>query len=72
MAFYYFYQYKPKGMSLEKHVNVSERFTNRDDAKRVKSQHKANDPECVFSEIIEAASEDEALNKLQKELMNRI
>lgn len=72
MGFYYVFQHKPEGLSEEKHLNVSDEYSDRDLAKKNKSFHKANDNECVFSEIIEASSKEEVLQKVNKNWLNRL
>ncbi|MCA6954673.1 hypothetical protein [Pectobacterium polaris] len=72
MGFYYVYQLKPQGVSLGKHLNVSNEFSDRDLCKKAKSIHKMNDPDCVFSEIIKASSPEEVLQKVQSEWLSRL
>lgn len=72
MGFYYVFQHKPKGLPVEKHLNVSDEYSDRDLAKKNKLSHKANDSECVFSEIIEASSKEEVLQKVNKEWLGRL
>ena len=71
MGFYYVYQHKPKGLPYDKHLNVSERYEDRDSAKKAKALH-FSDKECVFSEIIEASSEEEVLQKVNADWLNRM
>lgn len=71
MGFYYVYQHKEEGLKVEKHLVVSEEYLDRDSAKMARSKHMLNDRGCVFSEIIEASSPQEVLQKVQPELMNR-
>lgn len=72
MGFYYVFQYKPKGMSSGKHLNVSEEFSDRNEAKRAKSRHMINDPDCVFSGIVQADSPAAVLQEVQAESLNRL
>lgn len=72
MGYYYVYQHKEEGLPAEKHLNVSEEYPDRDLAKKKKYSHMSNDPGCVFSEIIKASSEDEALQQVKKEWLNRL
>lgn len=72
MGFYYVFQYKPKGMSSGKHLNVSEEFSDRNEAKRAKSRHMINDPDCVFSGIVQADSPAAVLQEIQAESLNRL
>ncbi|GEM_PF-2399713 len=72
MGFYYVYQYKPENVPLGKHLNVSDEFSERDEAKRAKSKHMTNDPDCVFSEIIQADSIEAVLQRVQAETLNRL
>lgn len=72
MGFYYVFQYKPKGMSSGKHLNVSEEFSDRNEAKRAKSVHMINDPDCVFSGIVQADSPAAVLQEIQAESLNRL
>lgn len=66
------FQYKPKGMSSGKHLNVSEEFSDRNEAKRAKSVHMINDPDCVFSGIVQADSPAAVLQEVQAESLNRL
>lgn len=72
MGFYYVYQYKPKGMPSGKHLNVSDEFLCRDKAKITRSKHMIDDPDCVFSDIIEATSSKEVLQTVQIDSLNRL
>lgn len=72
MGFYYVFQYKPKGMSSGKHLNVSGEFSDRNEAKRAKSRHMINDPDCVFSGIVQADSLAAVLQEVQAESLNRL
>ncbi|HGY4722880.1 TPA: hypothetical protein ACNV1G_004115 [Citrobacter amalonaticus] len=72
MGFYYVYQYKPISMPTGKHLNVSDEFLCRDKAKLARSKHMIDDPDCVFSEIIEANTEKEVLQKVSIGSLNRL
>lgn len=72
MGFFYVYQYKPKNVPVGKHLNVSNEFSNRDEAKRAKSKHMISDQDCVFSEIIQADSMEAVLQRVQAESLNRL
>jgi hypothetical protein len=72
MGFYYVYQYKPNGMSSGKHLNVSDEFLCRDKAKITRSKHLIEDPDCVFSGIIEANSSKEVFLTVRIDSLNRL
>lgn len=70
MGFYYVYQHKEKGLTVEKHLVVSDAYPDRESANRARSMHRLNDSGCVFSEIFEASSPEEVLLKVQPERMS--
>lgn len=70
IGFYYVYQHKEEGLEVEKHLIVSEEYLDRYSAKKASSKHRLNDRGCVFSEIIEASSPQEVLQKVLSELMS--
>lgn len=71
MSFYFIYQHKPKGSTFDKPLHASSAFPTYELAKRQKQIQKT-DKECVFSEIIEADSEEEAIQKVDPSWLNRV
>lgn len=72
MSFYYVYQHNPKDSKFEKPLHASSGYSSYEDAKRNKQIHKADDLECIFSEIIEADSAEDVLKKVDPKWLNRI
>lgn len=72
MSFYYVYQHDPKYSTFEKPPHASSGYSSYEEAKRNKQIHKADDRECIFSEIIEADSVEDALKKVDPKWLNRV